>query len=265
MIGLDPRSSVLYQPPAIIHWVGTDIVNAVENFMDGEKRMFEKLSDPNIVHLVHLEEHLIEMKEVMPHANYRIIPLPPYAFFEPEPYPDGIPVVSVYMPTLRQEFYRSETIVQAAMKFPEVRFEFYYYYDKRKEEEPIRGTVNCFRVPSRDEEGMKEQIRKSRAFIRIPVHDGLSVQALEFASAGRSVIYNKNLPFVDFCETDGKLESDVPRLASLIQKVLDRTEPNFEMSKHYREEFSHEKYLAKITEVVEEVRNYEPKELVHAS
>jgi hypothetical protein len=247
MIDLYPQDFILEQRPALVHWLGTDIVHAIENKIHGEKRMFEKLSHPNIVNLVHLQEHKDELLEVMPHAHFEIVPLPPYVMYEPEPFEDPL-VVSVYMPNLRTDFYRMETIVNAAAKFPETRFEFYYYYDEH--EELIRGTTNCYRVPRRDEQGMKDQIRRSKLFIRIPVHDGLSVQALEFATAGRSVIYNKNLPFMDYCETTGEMSSDVPRLASLIEKALARTEPNQEMAKFYREEYGHEKYLSRIAEIV---------------
>lgn len=249
LIDCNPSKNCLYQRPAIIHWLGTDILNAHALRDCGEVRMFEKLSHGAIIHLVHTEEHLAEMKAVMPLANYMVIPLPPYVIHEVTPFEER-PVVSVYMPTLRRDFFRFETILQAASHFPEVRFEFYYYYDKFEGGDiPIENTVNCFFVSARDEEGMKEQVRRSRAFIRIPEHDGLSVQALEFATAGRSIIYNKHLPFVDEVKNDAP--NMVDELCTHIKTALTREEPMYEMAAHYRKEYGHEMYLARVGNAVD--------------
>jgi hypothetical protein len=192
----------------------------------------------------------------MPNATYMVIPLPPYIIHEVTPF-DEKPMISVYMPNMRREFFRFEEVLQAASHFPEVRFEFYYYYDKFVGNDiPIQNTVNCFFVPARDEEGMKEQVRRSRAFIRVPVHDGLSVQALEFATAGRSIIYNKHLPFVDEIKSDTTtLVSD---LCEKIKLALTREEPMYEMAAHYRKEYGHEAYIAKVTNAVDLLKQLTP-------
>lgn len=248
LIDCNPHRDCLYQRPAIIHWLGTDIMNAQTLKDIGEVRMFEKLSHGAIINLVHTEEHLAEMMEVMPSATYLTVPLPPYIIHEVTPFEEK-PVISVYMPTMRREFFRFEEILRAADHFPEVRFEFYYYYDKFEGDDiPIQNTVNCFFVSAKDEEGMKEQVRRSRAFIRVPIHDGLSVQALEFATAGRSVIYNKHLPFIDEIKPDTTtLVSD---LCDKIKLALTREEPMYEMAAHYRKEYGHDAYLAKVAGAV---------------
>lgn len=248
-------NTVIAQNPAIIHWVGTDIINAQAIWEWGERRMFEKLSHPNIVNLVHLDEHLEEMKVVMPDAHYEIVPMPPYQTFDVTPFNDKIlqDIVSVYMPLQRQEFYRKSLIVAAAKKFPEVRFEFYFYNDDITTDEPIKGTVNCFRVPARDSDGMKSQISRSKLFLRIPYHDGLSVQVLEFATAGRSVIYNKKMPHIDYFEACDDNETNVARLSYLIGQALKREKPNQEMADYYRVYHSRDKYLSQMRRIVGEL------------
>lgn len=252
LIDCNPAKACLYQRPAIIHWVGTDIMHAHQLKSVGEKRMFEKLSHGAILNLVQSEEHLAEMKEVMPLANYLVVPMPPYVIHDLTPF-DEKKVISVYMPTTRKDFFRYNLILEAAVKFPEVRFEFYYYYDRFVGDIPIEGTVNCFFVPARDAEGMKEQVRKSRAFIRVPIHDGLSVQALEFACAGRSVIYNKDLPYIDCVKLTPEMEpqAQIDELCKHIQTAIDREEPVYEMAAYYRKEYGHEQYLAKMQTAVD--------------
>lgn len=263
LIDCNPSSKIIYQRPAIIHWLGTDIMNAHTLKEIGEVRMFEKLSHGAIINLVHTEEHLAEMKEVMPNATYMVVPLPPYIIHEVTPFEEKS-IISVYMPTMRRDFFRFETILQAASHFPEVRFEFYYYYDKFEGGDiPIQNTVNCFFVSAKDEEGMKEQVRRSRAFIRIPVHDGLSVQALEFATAGRSIIYNKHLPFVDEFKDDAP--NHVEELCKHIREALTREEPMYEMASLYRKQFGHEEYLAKISNVVDLLKSVKQEKPVVAS
>lgn len=245
LIDCNPASRIIFQRPALIHWVGTDIMNAFAIRDAGEVRMFEKLSHGAIINLVQTEEHLAEMKEVMPHATYLVVPMPPYVIHDVTPFEEK-KVVSVYMPTMRRDFFNFELILQAAAHFPEVKFEFYYYYDRFEGEIPVEGTVNCFYVPARDGDGMKEQVRRSRAFLRVPVHDGLSVQALEFACAGRSVIYNKHLPFVDEVK-----EFTVDELCKHLQAALSREEPWYEMADHYRKNYGHEAFRQRIEEALD--------------
>lgn len=264
LIDCDPAERVKSQKPAIIHWVGTDIINAQAQWEWGERRMFEKLSHPNIVNLVHLDEHLEEMKCVMPDAHYEIVPLPPYRDFEVSPFQSPImqPVISVYMPGQRQDFFNMPLIKAAAKKFPDARFEFYHHMERAEQDEPIEGTINCFRVPARDDDGMKKQISRSKLFIRVPVHDGLSVQVLEFATAGRSVIYNKDLPHLDYFEATDNHEDNVARLVYLIKQALARKTPNEEMAQYYRQHHSRAKYLNQMAGIIRELVRNQKREAV---
>lgn len=250
--GIDTRSTVLDQAPAIIWWVGTDVMNLETQYASGDSRYIEKLNHPNIIHLV---ESTATKEELSPYLDeMTILPLPAPVEYKPMPIPPS-KKVAVYMPPGRKDFYGYNIIREVANELPKVTFIFYANQAVEADiAQPIDETTNCwdFGVLNRDD--MTRLIADSTVCLRITEHDGVPLSILEFGMAGRQIIFNHQhiMPVNNYFEfdRDGNFKIEVERLAELVWKCVNVKEPDTQLSEKYYERYGHKRFLKKFKDII---------------
>lgn len=171
-MGLTPAKKV-------VHFVGTDIWQLRQlNWQQLEffRQYFKANVDVVLCEDKFTQDELKELK-----IDAEIVPIPPIELPKLQPLPEEFSV-AVYMPGVNKDFYQPQLMQEVAALMPDVKFKFFGDQDERK----VIGNIEYLGYLSR--EGMADLITNSSCLLRMPIHDGLSINAIEFLLAGRQVV-----------------------------------------------------------------------------
>ncbi len=230
----------------LIHWIGTDAPNCAAFQVAGEKDLFERLKAPNVVHLA---ENTEMRKEVLDLGVPRVIlcPIASRFNFEPLPLPtkmngDLNPLISVYMPPHRHDFFNRELIMKVIEKTPEIPYIFYSYSDGLKTSPLTENAMSWGKIPDGQYEIL---IKQSTGHLRLVEHDGVSLTMVEFCMAGRWFITNQDRPHTIKCGLN------VDEIVTRVKEVVAKKEPNKVASRFYSENFGADRHRAVISKILE--------------
>lgn len=229
----------------IIHWIGTDVLNCAAFKESGEKELFEKLKQPNVVHLAENQEM---RKEVLDLGVPRVTLCPVASRIQPEvlPLPTKMngelhPLFSVYMPPQRHDFFNKDLIMQVAAKTPELNYIFYAYSDGQKSTPLTENVMGWGKIP----DGVYQTlIKQSTGHLRLVEHDGISLTMVEFCMAGRYFITNQERPHTIKCGLN------VDEVVARVREVALKKTPNKVAARYYAENFGADRHRATISKIL---------------
>jgi len=229
-LGKEGKSVPLASAVKIVHLVGTDILQM--QFMNRIDLKIIKYYLNGIFDHVFTEfkETQKEMKELA--IDTEVLALPPRKFFDPNPLPKDF-TVAVYAPGVNEGLYNIDLMVQVSKALPNVKFRFYGNPAKNGKEENREYIGYVW--------DMQKFIDECSCLVRITTHDGLPQSVLEFLSAGRRVIFNRDFKYVN---TANK-QIDIKAVISAIKEEM-KEKLNLEASKWVRANFNQEKFKEKI-------------------
>lgn len=180
------RVAKLLRKKIILHWIGTDVLEAAEIFRKEGRVLNAGYPHVDLAVAEHLCQELnqigIEAKEV---------PIIPVGLeFEVLPMPENHGVLS-YIPESRQDFYGIDLLRKMARRFPEVPF---YVVANTGAQDPA-DLPNVHYTGLLCWEELRRVYEKCSVLLRYPRHDGLPVMVLEALGMGRQVICRYPFPF----------------------------------------------------------------------
>ena len=200
------RIAKLLKKKIILHWIGTDVMEAVETFQK-EGRVLN--ADYPHVDLAVAEHLCRELSQIGIAAKEAPI-IPVGMKFEVLPMPERHGVLS-YIPEFRQNFYGIDLLRQMARRFPEVPF---YVVANTGAQDP-GDLPNIHYTGFLCWEELKKVYEKCSILLRYPEHDGLPVMVLEALGLGRQVICRYPVPFTHTPAGDSPEE-----IAAELEKIL---------------------------------------------
>jgi hypothetical protein len=195
----------------VVHWIGSDVHNLIapRNLIKKSYGVFLKLlissySDRilNLTGSAWLKEEL-ETKGI----ESTVIPV---TTISPSKYasPKGDCLrktdVLTYTQKRRFSFYGSDKILELAGELPEYKFKFLFGDVENLRELPKTRLENVTFLPRVPFEEIKETYLDSKCFLRIPVHDGLSLSILESLYFRIQPIWSYSFPHVVTVDRDDK-------------------------------------------------------------
>lgn len=212
----------------VIHWIGTDVLNAVQND-DGRKRD----NSPLVINLAGSELLQTELEQIGICAS--VVPIVPCNIeFDVCPMPSRHAVLS-YIPQNRESFYGMEILKKVAKEFPDIQFHIVSNNGlndtERLENVVYEGMLN----PKQ----MKELYKNCSVLFRYPQHDGLSMMVLEALGMGRTVIYKYPFPYV--VTPEGETIQEILQTFSMV--FSENPKVNQAAAQYVRDSFSVKKQL----------------------
>ncbi|MFN0096842.1 MAG: hypothetical protein ACKVVT_18950 [Dehalococcoidia bacterium] len=172
--------------PVVIHWVGTDVLIAKEEF-DRDRLAQSVVERP--VHWCDASWLADELAEMGVRAEYVALPVPGLAA-ELVPLPEAFRVL-LYLPVdaFDREVFDMETILRLPAAFPEIEFTL---IPSPPTSLPGPWPANL-RAPGWVTD-MDALWRETTVYIRLTSHDGMPFTVLEALSRGRQVVFTQPLP-----------------------------------------------------------------------
>jgi hypothetical protein len=171
------------------YWLGTDVLNTVEEFEAGTIRRGALSASRADLHLADAAWLAAELRTVGLEATVAHVPQPYRAPDAIPPLPDPFSVLT-YLSADRFEFYGGEAILEAARRMPDVRFDVV-----GRSDDPTGA-----RLPNVHWHGWVGDMRpfyaRATVLVRIPRHDGLGATVIEALLNARHVVYTHEVPFV---------------------------------------------------------------------
>jgi hypothetical protein len=177
--------SKLFRKKTITHWIGTDVLEEMQNKNNLTARINRHLTDTNLAGSSLLKK---ELKEVGIEAFE--IPIVPIKMITNLSFMPIKHSVLVYAPEGREYFYGMNYVEFLAKKYPDVVFHI------------VANSKNSLFMPNVIYHGklslekMNELYNKVSILFRYPEHDGLSMMLLEALAKGKHVIYPYSFPNV---------------------------------------------------------------------
>jgi len=225
----------------VIHWIGSDVWQLLKQ-STYTKRMLIDWMDNNIdLHLTEFKTTHDELKAEG--INSKIVPIPPSRFFDITPLPKKL-TVAVYQPRNNGDFYYPSAIDELTKKCRDVDFKVF----GNIEQQGVKGNVTYMGRITEDE--MAEVIKDSTALLRLVVHDGLSINAEEFFTAGRKVL--TNIPNITFAVNVGDKMDDIVKAINDLKKLK---QPDTEAARYWRNKLNPKKYK----KFFDDLLKYDPK------
>ena len=249
------------QRPAIVWWVGTDVMNFKDTYNFGDNTTVKKLLHRNIIHVADSVNLKKELAEFIPEERIRVVGIPVPVEYEVMPIPP-IKKVAVYSPLQRADFYNQKLIIEAAKKLPHIHFIFYSNSDVRDQIRIAPGTENCWFFGKLDQAEIERLIADCCLCIRLTKHDGLPLTVLEFGMAGRQIIFNHP----DIIEVQWPFEvpkeiktmkvanKTIEDLAEVIGKAVAIDKPDYEISARYKKAHGHEAFGKKFDNLLKKAK-----------
>jgi glycosyltransferase involved in cell wall biosynthesis/ubiquinone/menaquinone biosynthesis C-methylase UbiE len=226
----------------IVHWIGSDVWQ-VDNQSNYTKRLLLDWLKNNID--VHLCEFKGTQKELADNGiKARIVPIPPTAIYPITELPKEN-AVAIYSPYVNKNFYYPAIIEELAKKCPDTKF--LVFGDHMQ----VGTKDNISYLGRLDEKETESLINRSKALLRILVHDGLSINVEEFLCAGRRVI--TNIKYIKFAKT---VSLDIDEIVKEIEALKDFNKPDTHAAKYWRLKLSKKKYK----KIFEDLLKYDPKD-----
>jgi hypothetical protein len=196
-----------WRKPIVIHWVGTDVLFALDEYRAGTHS--ERLLR-GATHIADAPWLIGELAEMGVTADYLALPVPGLEQGLPPPLPPDFTVL-LYLPVdpVDREVFELDAILALPRAFPAARFILL--------PSPARTLPGA--LPPNLEcrgwvEDMEALYREVTAFVRLTLHDGTSFMAIEALSRGRYVIWT--MPFNGAIRADG-FEQTAAALAGLLE------------------------------------------------
>lgn len=227
----------------LIHWVGSDILG-IPKWMNAQREA--ELNAPKFIHLVEEERLKPELDPYF--KNIQVVSIPTLKVPDLDPMPDNF-TVAVYYPKHRHHFHYGDVLRGVIEALPDVKFKLYHLFgDKPDFEYPNMAWLGY--LPGNE---YLVQIARSSCLLRLSKHDGRSFSIVEFAMAGRHVIANFDMPFVERVP-------DVPTVESVVEaikKLRAQDAHNLESADYYRRENNHVRYRETIKRFIGSSYEYE--------
>ena len=210
----------------IMHWVGTDVLNAIQAHKSGDFRLdfIEKVH-----HLCEVDWIQDELKPIGIHAKILNFASFNHSFEIQVPKGKKLRLLT-YMSDARAEFYGLPKVIELAKVFPEVSFTI--VGAKASDFHPLPKNVEALGWV----ENIDFHFDNSHATIRIPKHDGLSNFVLESLARGKHVLYNHPYSHCNFCPTHENLEQAIRQLKQTVEQ--DTFKPNLAGKQFVEREFN---------------------------
>lgn len=171
------------------YWLGTDVLNTVEEAEAGTLRRAAVSSSRNDLHIADAPWLADELESVGIQATHACVPQPYRAPDVVVPLPARFSVLT-YLSADRFDFYGGEAILEAARRLPEVRFDVVGRTGDPTGTAPANvrwhGWVS----------DMPRFYAEATVVVRIPHHDGFGATVIEGLLNARHVIYTHEVPFV---------------------------------------------------------------------
>lgn len=171
------------------YWLGTDVLNTVEEVEAGTIRRGALASSRADLHLADAQWLADELATVGVQATVAHVPQPYRAPDTITPLPDRFSVLT-YLSADRFEFYGGDAILEVARRMPDVRFDVVGRSDDPTGSAPANVRWHGWVTD------MQPFYADSSVVVRIPRHDGLGATVIEALLNARHVIYTHELPFV---------------------------------------------------------------------
>jgi hypothetical protein len=171
------------------YWLGTDVLNTVEESEAGTLRRGAVSSSRGDLHLADAPWLAEELKAVGLEAAVAHVPQPYRAPDTVSPLPDRFSVLT-YLSADRFEFYGGEAILEAARRMPDVRFDVVGRTGDPTGSAPANVRWHGWVAD------MQPFYADATVLVRIPYHDGLGATVIEALLNARHVIYTHDIPFV---------------------------------------------------------------------
>lgn len=207
----------------IIHWIGTDIYQLGHSIsVHTWKELVTLFKREKFVHLSEADFTQKELKDL--NIKSKVVPIPPAKIYKLMPLPDKFTVGIYENPT--QKMYSEELMEHIARSMPDIDFKFFGNPSNKGRHDNVEhlGWID-FDI------WMKE----FSCNLRITTHDGLSITALQFLTAGRSVVTNTPVKGAIVCESNRK------DIVSAIRKAQ-KEGLNLKWSKYWRKTLDKTKY-----------------------
>jgi len=174
----------LLNKPVVMHWVGTDVIEAIEAF-NTQGGLPRKVVG-SCIHWVELNWTAKELSSIKISAE--IVPLPVMLSTESvSPLPQIFTILA-YLPAVRPTFYGAHHILRLAKEMPDIRFMCVGSKDSpfHFTSETLPTNIKLLGRP----ESLEKVYPASTVLVRVTEHDGLSFMALEALSHGRYLIWS---------------------------------------------------------------------------
>lgn len=222
----------------VMHWVGTDILQLKSSNEQTRKQILDWMYNNIDVHLCEFEPTRVELEGLGIKA--RVVPLPPAIEYVERPLPKKF-TIACYLPYVNKAMYNPQLVADVMKRVKGVDWKIFGDPTIIGKKDNVE---HCGKV-----EDMQSLIDGSSALLRLTVHDGLPITALEFMNAGRQVITNVDIPHV--IKPKSLQEKDV---ITAINKAK-KSKLTDEAREYTREVSSHENYKKSVYDLME----YDPK------
>ncbi|BDU75921.1 glycosyltransferase family protein [Mesoterricola sediminis] len=180
---LNPRARAAH------YWIGTDVLNTLEDFRAGTLRKGPLARSRADLHWADAPWLVDELREVGLESRYIALPVPLEDVSVPERLPEPFTVLT-YIPDGRAEFYDGPSLLQAARALPDVRFEVIGGTGTWVEQPPPNLSFHGWQVD------VRPFLERATVVVRLVRHDGMGGTVREALQAGRIVLYSHPMPCV---------------------------------------------------------------------
>lgn len=223
---------------AIMHWVGTDVLDASSAF---EKGTYKKDFVQRVVHFCEVNWIQDELQQIGVDAEILNFASFDRKFDVVYPQTNRLKILS-YMSDARAEFYGLPSVIELARKFSDVDFSI--VGAKAQKFQPLPQNL----VAHGWVDQMEPHFDACHATIRFPQHDGLSNFVLESLARAKHVLYNHPYPNCTFCPSLVELERAVYDLREAVK--LGTYQPNLNGKQFVENEFNSEHIFGKLIEKI---------------
>ncbi|MHB8483665.1 MAG: glycosyltransferase family A protein [Nitrospiria bacterium] len=216
----------------VIHWIGTDILNLYWNCsFEKLKAIRQWIKDEKVINLVEFEPTKKELTEIGIEAS--IVPIPPQRLYSPLPCPSDFSV-GIYE-NEHSKMYKEALMERVTQSMPDVKF--YFFGDQSKKGQTTENTEHLGFID------MATWLPKLSCCLRVTVHDGLPLGAVEFLMAGRNVVTNVNIKGAI------KIKADRKSIIEGIRHAQDNP-LNVRVGQYWRRTLNQEKYKKRIWNLI---------------
>ena len=182
--------------PIVMNWVGTDVINAINQFKSGDYRS-EYIDQ--ITHYCEVDWIQVELKEIG--INAEIVNFVSFdKTYDPITPTSTDLTVLTYISDNRADFYGIDEVIDLAKKFPSIQFK--VAGTRAEKHQPLPNNIDALGWV----ENMEKVFSESHVALRFPEHDGLSSFILEALARGKEVLYKYPFHHCLHCPNQTKLE-----------------------------------------------------------
>ncbi len=227
--------------PVVIHWIGTDVHTIVNDQVTSSKesiplslrRFFFKYKK-NFLHLASAPWLCEELKEIG--IISRFLPITTLS-------KSVVNVIDVtrernidflsYVPQSRFNFYGGDIIVKIAKNIPNRKFVIIVPDAESQSSIGLSGIPNnVMLLPRMSFDAVQKLMAKTKVFLRLTKHDGLSLSVLEAMNNACQVLWTYQFPFV--------IQTKTSTLSDDVSSVVEKWSPNIQGRDYVRENFQAE-------------------------